>query len=358
MKLLEETLKSIKPADEEAIKKAWSRMDSLSKPIGSLGKLEEIAVQISGITRKVKNEINKKMTVIMCSDNGICEEGVSACPQELTALLAENYVKEITGIGVLSKHVNADMCVVDIGIRSDVKDSRILNKKVAYGTKNMGKEPAMTREEAVKAIETGIELVDKFVKEGYDLFGTGEAGIGNTATSAAVISVLSQIDSDKIVGKGSGLTDEGFLNKKRAVKQAIEINKPNKEDVIDVIAKIGGFDIAGICGCFLGAAKNRVPIVIDGIISASAALCAYKMNANVKDFLIPSHLSAEPGIEYVTEAIGLNPCLHMEMRLGEGSGCPLQFFMIESALCLMNNMATLAEASIIDSKFLVDIREK
>lgn len=358
MKLLEETLKSIKPADQEAIKKSWERMDSLSKPIGSLGKLEEIAVQISGITGKVKNEVNKKITVIMCSDNGICEEGVSACPQELTALLAENYVKGITGIGVLSKYVNADTCVVDIGLKSDVKDTRVFNKKVAYGTKNMAKGPAMTRDEAIKAIETGIELVDKFVKEGYDLFGTGEAGIGNTSTSAAVISVLSGIDSDKIVGKGSGLTDESFLNKKKSVRRAIETNNPNKEDIIGVIAKIGGLDIAGICGCFLGAAKNRVPIVIDGIISSAAALCAYKMNANVKDFLIASHISAEPGTEYVVEEIGLKPCLDMAMRLGEGSGCPLQFFIVESALCAMNNMSTLAEASIVNSDFLVDIREQ
>ena len=358
MILLEESLKAIKPADEEAVKKAWERMDNLTKPIGSLGKLEEIAVKISGITGKVKNKINKKNTVIMCSDNGVWEEGVSACPQELTAIITDNYTKGVTGIGVLSKNVNADICVIDIGVNADFNNEKIINKKIAYGTKNMAKGPAMTREEAIQAIEVGIEIIDKLVEEGYDLFGTGEAGMCNTATSAAVISVISGIDSDVIVGKGSGLTDEGFLNKKRVVKQAIELNKPDKEDPIDTISKVGGFDIAGLCGCFIGAAKNRVPIVIDGIISSAAALCAYKLNPYIKDYMFPSHLASEKGAKYVMDEMGLKPCLDLEMRLGEGTGCPLQFSIIESALAIMNDMVTLQEASIANSEFLVDIREK
>lgn len=357
MILLEQTLKNISSGDKEAIKKAWERMDSLSKPIGSLGKLEEIAVKIAGITGQVKNKINKKNTIIMCADNGVWEEGVSACPQELTAIITDNYTKGVTGIGVLSKNVGADITVVDIGVNGNFNNDKIINKKIAYGTKNIAKESAMTREEAIKAIEVGIEMVDNLVKEGYDLFGTGEAGMCNTTTSAAVISVFSGMDSDSIVGMGSGLTEEGFINKKRVVKEAIKLNNPDIKDPIDVIAKVGGFDIAGLCGCFLGAAKNRVPIVIDGIISCAAALCAYKLNTKVKDFMFPSHLSAEPGSKYVMNEIGLKPCLDMEMRLGEGSGCPLQFSIIESALAIMNEMATLQEASIEDSEFLVDIRK-
>ncbi|GAA0718309.1 nicotinate-nucleotide--dimethylbenzimidazole phosphoribosyltransferase [Clostridium malenominatum] len=357
MILLEQTLKNISSGDKEAIKKAWERMDSLSKPIGSLGKLEEIAVKIAGITGQVKNKINKKNTIIMCADNGVWEEGVSACPQELTAIITDNYTKGVTGIGVLSKNVGADITVVDIGVNGNFNNDKIINKKIAYGTKNIAKESAMTREEAIKAIEVGIEIVDNLVKEGYDLFGTGEAGMCNTTTSAAVISVFSGMDSDSIVGMGSGLTEEGFINKKRVVKEAIKLNNPDIKDPIDVIAKVGGFDIAGLCGCFLGAAKNRVPIVIDGIISCAAALCAYKLNTRVKDFMFPSHLSAEPGSKYVMNEIGLKPCLDMQMRLGEGSGCPLQFSIIESALAIMNEMATLQEASIEDSEFLVDIRK-
>lgn len=358
MELLKETLQSIAPANDEVIKDAWKRMDSLSKPIGSLGQLEEIAVKISGITGKVKNKINKKVTIVMSADNGVLAEGVSACPQELTAIITDNYTKGVTGIGVLSNYAKADVCVVDIGVNANFNNPKIINKKIAYGTKNMAKEAAMSREEAIRAIEVGIEMVDKYVSEGYDLFGTGEAGMGNTATSAAVISVLSGIDSDLIVGKGAGLTEEQFVNKKNVIKRAIELNNPDKSDAIDVLSKVGGFDIAGLCGCFLAAAKNRVPIVIDGIISCAAALCAYKLNPNVKDFMFPSHLSAEPGADYVMNEIGLKANLGLDMRLGEGSGCPIEFLVIESALCIMNDMHTLEEASIHNTEFFVDIREK
>ncbi|KGK88938.1 nicotinate-nucleotide--dimethylbenzimidazole phosphoribosyltransferase [Clostridium sp. HMP27] len=357
MELLKETLQSIAPANDEAIKDAWKRMDSLSKPIGSLGELEKMAIKISGITGKVKNKINKKITIVMSADNGVLVEGVSACPQELTAIITDNYTKGVTGIGVLSNYAKADVCVVDIGVNANFNNPKIINKKIAYGTKNMAKEAAMSREEAIRAIEVGIEMVDKYVSEGYDLFGTGEAGMGNTATSAAVISVLSGIDSDLIVGKGAGLTEEQFVNKKNVIKRAIELNNPDKSDAIDVLSKVGGFDIAGLCGCFLGAAKNRVPIVIDGVISSAAALCAYKLNPNVKDFMFPSHIPVEPGATCVMNEIGLKANLGLDMRLGEGSGCPIEFLVIESALCIMNDMHTLEEASIHNTEFFVDIRE-
>lgn len=359
MELLKQTLQSIMPGNQDVIKDAWKRMDSLSKPIGSLGQLEEIAVKIAGITGQVKNKINKKITIVMSADNGVWEEGVSACPQELTSIITDNYTRGITGIGVLSNYAKADLCVVDIGVNGVFNNPKIINRKIAYGSKNMAKEAAMSREEAIKAIEVGIEMVDKYVSEGYDLFGTGEAGMANTATSAAIVSVLLGIDSDLIVGKGSGLTEEQFINKKNVIKRAIELNNPDKNDVIDALSKVGGFDIAGLCGCFLAAAKNRVPIVIDGIISCAAALCAYKLNPNVKDFMFPSHLSAELGAASVMKEIGLKANLNLDMRLGEGSGCPIEFLIIESALCLMNDMYTLEEASIHNGdEFFVDIREK
>lgn len=357
MGLLERTLKAIRPADEEAIKEAWKRIDILTKPIGSLGELEEIAAKMAGITGKSINHINKKNIIIMCADNGVVEEGVSVCPQSLTMTVSNNYTKGITGVGVLSKFTNTDITVVDIGASGDFHNPKIVNKKIAHGTKNMCKGPAMTREEAIRAIEAGIEMVEELVEQGYEMFGTGEMGVGNTSTSAAVLSALSGIDSDIVVGKGSGLTDHQFLNKKNAVKRALQVNKPDENDPIDVVAKVGGFDIAGLCGCFIGAAKNRVPIVIDGFISSAAALCACRLHKDVINYVFPSHLSAEPGASYMMEELGLKPMLDLRMRLGEGSGCPLAFNVIEAALYAMEHMATFEEATIV-SDFFVDMREK
>lgn len=357
MKLIEDTIENIKPAYEDAVKEAWIRIDSLTKPLGSLGELEEIAAKMAGITGKVHNKIDKKTVVIMCADNGVCEEGVSNCPQEFTVTITNNFTRGITGVCVLSAFANSDITVVDVGVKGDFNNPKIIDKKITYGTKNIAKEAAMSREEAIRAIEVGIEVVDKLVKEGYNLLGTGEVGIGNTTTSAAVLSALSELPVDAVVGKGSGLTEEQFENKKAVVQRAIDINKPNKEDVIDVLSKVGGLDIAGLCGCFLGAAKNRIPIVIDGIISSAAALCAYRLCNYARDFMFPSHLSEEPGVVYIAKELSLNPMLNLRMRLGEGSGCPLAFNIIESALYTMDNMATLEEAT-IDGSCLVDIREK
>lgn len=355
MNMLKETLDLIKAQDEKAVKEAWERLDNLTKPIGSLGKLEEIAAKMAGITGRIHNKIEKKNIIVMCGDNGITEEGVSACPQSLTSLLAKNMARGIMGVSVLAAHANSEVTVVDIGINDDFNIPHIIDKKLMHGTNNMAKEPAMTRDQAIKAIETGIEVVDELVSKGFNLFGTGELGIGNTATSAAVLSVLADMDSDMIVGKGSGLTDEQYNMKKSAIKRAIEVNKPDKEDAIDVIAKVGGLDIAGLCGCFLGAAKNRVPIVIDGFISSAAALCAYRLNPLTKDYMFPSHLSAEPGAKMMMDELGLEPMLNMNMRLGEGSGCPLAFNIVESALEIMDKMGTFNDALIVND-FLVDIR--
>ncbi|MFL0197883.1 nicotinate-nucleotide--dimethylbenzimidazole phosphoribosyltransferase [Clostridium sp. WILCCON 0269] len=356
MSLLKETLESIEKRNEEAVKKAEEKLDNLAKPIGSLGELEEIVIKMSGITGKVYNKIHKKNIVIMCSDNGIWEEGISSCPKGLTVNITENFVKGITGVCVLGDFFGSDRTVVDVGVDYNFKNHRIINKKVDYGTKNIAKGPAMTREQCIKAIEAGIEIIDELVEKGYDLFGTGEMGICNTATSSAVLSAITKLPVDKTVGKGSGITEEQLIAKKIAVQSAIDINNPDPEDVIDVITKVGGFDIAGICGCFLGAAKNRVPIVIDGFISSIAALCAVRLNKSVKDFLFPSHLSAEPAAKYVMKELELTPMLNLNMRLGEGSGCPMAFAIIESALYVMENMGTFQEVD-IDSTKLIDIRK-
>ncbi|MBA5850975.1 nicotinate-nucleotide--dimethylbenzimidazole phosphoribosyltransferase [Clostridium sp. cel8] len=356
MKLLNDTLKAIHGRDEEAVKSAWNRIDNLSKPIGSLGEVEKIGAKMSGITGKVFNKINKKNIIIMCSDNGIWEEGISSCTQELTVTVTNNIIRGTTGVCVLSDFYGCDKTVIDIGIKQDVKIPGLINKKIAYGTKNMTKGPAMTRDEAIRAIEVGIEAVDELVKKGYDMFGTGEMGVCNTATSSAVLSALTGLAPSLVVGKGSGITDKQLEAKRKAVERSISINKPNKDDVIDVLSKVGGFDICGMCGCFLGAAKNRVPIVIDGLISSTAALCAVKLNEHVKDFIFPSHLSAEPGAKYLMEELSVKPMLNLDMRLGEGSGCPFAFSIIEASLYALNNMATFEDSNTQD-EHLIDIRE-
>ncbi|MCB2292977.1 nicotinate-nucleotide--dimethylbenzimidazole phosphoribosyltransferase [Clostridium algoriphilum] len=356
MEILKNTLQCIEPLNKEATKNAWNRLDSLTKPIGSLGEIENIIAKMAGITGKIHNKINKKNVVIMCSDNGVVDEGVSNCPKSVTATVTNNFTKKITGVYVLSKFAGSDITVVDVGVDVDFSNSKIINKKIAYGTMNMMKGPAMTREQTIKAIEVGIETVDDLVGKGYDLFGTGEMGVGNTATSAAILSVFSGLEVDMTVGKGSGITEEQYIHKKTVIKKSIEINMPDKNDVIDVLSKVGGFDIAALCGCFLSAAKNRVPIVIDGFISSAAALCAYKLNPLVIGYIFASHLSAEPGAAFIMNEMGLKPMLNLNMRLGEGSGCPLAFNIIEAALFTMDNMGTFEEAK-LDSNKYIDIRE-
>jgi len=355
MEIFERTVAGIRPAYEESKKEAAERLDKLVKPIGSLGKLEDIAVKISGITGKQKNSFDKKVTIIMASDNGVVEEGVSAAPQAVTALMTINFLKGVTGVCVLSKHAGADIRVVDIGVGSDLEYPGLISRKIRKGTSNMAKGPAMSREEAISAMETGIEMVSQLVKEGYSLFGTGEMGIGNTSTASAVAMAFLGCSSEEAVGKGVGLTEEGYANKKSVIERAISINKPDPCDPIDVLSKVGGFDIAGMTGCFLGAAYCRVPIVIDGFISAAAALAAYRINPLVRDYIIPSHLSEEPGYILVINEIGLKPMLDLNMRLGEGSGCPLAFNIIEAAEAIISDMATFEEATIRDD-FLIDIR--
>lgn len=356
MELLKQTLKAISLPNEEAKEKARERLDSLAKPIGSLGQLEEIVIKMAGITGDIHNKIERRNIVVMCADNGVVEEKVSACPQEFTMILTENMTKGLTGVSVLSKMTNTDLTLVDIGLKGDIDHPSIINKKVNYGTKNFTKEPSMTYDEAIKAIEVGIEVGDNLFKEGYDILGTGELGIGNTTTSAAVLSAFTGFGPEITSGKGAGLTEEQYESKKNAINKGIEVNSLNKEDPIDVISKVGGFDIAGMCGLFLSAAKNRKPIVIDGFISSAAALCAVKLNPLVKEYIFPSHLSKEPGAVYMMDELGLKPMLNLEMRLGEGSGCPLAFQVIDAALCIMDNMATFKEAS-INSEVLIDIRE-
>lgn len=356
MASLQEVLDGIKGADKDVLEQAQKHMDSLIKPLGSLGKLESMAVKLAGITGQVHNNVDKKCSIVMVADNGICDEGVAGSPQDITLVQGMNMTKGICGMGVLSAHAGSDIKVVDIGIMSDYNNDKVYNRKIKYGTDNFAKGPAMTREEAIRAFEVGIEMVELAVSEGYKIIGTGEMGIGNTSSTSAVFMAMTGASADVAVGKGGGLTDEALIHKKKVIENAIKLNAPDKNDPIDVVAKVGGLDIAGMAGCFLGAAYYRVPVVIDGVISALAAYVAAQLNPLVKDFMFSSHKSKEPVYDLIFGELGMQPILDMDMRLGEGTGCALAFNIISAACAIMNNMATFEDIAYDDS-YRIDIRK-
>ncbi len=339
-------LQKITPLDQAAMRAAQIRWDNRTKPLGSLGRLEDIAVRLAGINGTPDPRADKRAVVIMCADNGVVEENVSSCPKSVTASVTCNFTRGITGINVFSRLVNASLKIVDIGVDADLKFPGIIDRKIRKGTWNMANGPAMTREEAVKGILTGIEVVRELKEAGIHIFATGEMGIGNTSTSCAVSAVLTGIPVDDLAGLGSGLSKEAYLNKIRVIRRAIEINEPQLTDPVDVLAKVGGFDIAGLAGCFLGAAIYKIPAVIDGFISAAAALAAFRIHPAAKDYMLPSHGSAEQGFSAVMEALDLEPMLNLGMRLGEGTGAALGLQLVDAALAAYNQMGSFEDASI------------
>ena len=350
---LQTMIVSVAALDEVAIAAARERQAQLAKPPGSLGRLEDLSVQLAGITGKVHNKIEKKHLLVFAADNGVVEEGVSSAPQSVTLMQTINLTRHKTGASTLCKHFGCEITVCDVGVNADIKEPKVLNKKIAYGTQNIVKGPAMTRAQAEQAILIGYELAKV---TDADVIGIGEMGIGNTTTSSAVLSVLLDTDVDAVTGRGGGITDQSFLKKKQVIKDAIAINNPNKNDVIDVLAKVGGFDIAAMCGAFIGCAVTRRPVVIDGFISAVAALCAYKLCPNAVQYFIPSHASYEIGYKLALDAMNLQPLFLLGMRLGEGSGCPLAFEILDAACAIINDMATFDQAG-IDDGYLDEIRE-
>lgn len=348
-------INNITDINKNSKNKAKNRVNSLIKPLGSLGKLEDIAIKLAGITGKVKNKINKKCIIIMASDNGVVEEGVASAPQNITLLQTINFSKGITGVAALAKENNTDLVVVDIGVNTNKEIVGAINRKIRRGTFNIIKGPAMSYYEAIRAINIGIEMAKEAYENGYDILGVGEMGIGNTTTSSSVLVSLTGCNIKEAVGKGAGITKKSFEKKKWVVSEAIKINNPNKNDIIDVLSKVGGFDIAGMTGVFLGAAYYKIPVVIDGFISAVAALAAIKLNPLVKEYLIASHFSKEIGYSIAINEIGLEPMLNLDMRLGEGSGCPIAFSIVEFSCAMMNNMVTFKEAKINDD-YLDDVR--
>ena len=350
---LEEWIGKVTPLDETAMAAARQRQAQLAKPPGSLGRLEDLSVQLAGITGKVHNSVKKQHLLVFAADNGVVEEGVASAPQSVTLSQTINLTRAKTGASTLCKHFGCGITVCDVGVNAEVREPRVLNKKIAYGTQNIVYGPAMTREQALQAIMTGMELAANTEAE---VLGIGEMGIGNTTTSAAVLSVLLDADVEAVTGRGGGITDASFLKKKQVIKTAIETNQPDKNDVIDVLAKVGGFDIAAMCGAFIGAAATRRPVVIDGYISAVAALCACRLCPEAVNYFIPSHASFEIGYKLAMDAMKLEPLFLLGMRLGEGSGCPLAFQILDAACGIINHMATFDEAGINDD-YLEEIRE-
>lgn len=348
-------LAAVAPPDEAAMAMARARQARLAKPPGSLGRLEELSVQLAGITGRTDNRLEKKELLVFAADNGVVAEGVSSAPPSVTLRQAVNLTRGKTGASVLASRFGCTVTVVDVGIDAGAEalDAAVLDRKVARGTGNIARGPAMTRTQALTALLAGAELARR---SDAGALGVGEMGIGNTTTSAAVLAALLSAPPEAVTGRGGGLTDAAFQKKRRVVARAIEINRPDRDDPVDVLGKVGGFDLAAMCGAFLGAAAARKPVVIDGFISAVAALCALRLCPAIRGYLIPSHASAEPGFVRAMEALELRPVLMLDMRLGEGSGCPLAFQILDAACAVMNDMATFEEAG-IDDRYLDPIRE-
>ncbi|MBO4849193.1 MAG: nicotinate-nucleotide--dimethylbenzimidazole phosphoribosyltransferase [Clostridia bacterium] len=348
-------ISGISPAVPEAVKAAVKRQSELAKPPRSLGGLEDISIRLAGITGKVKNELDKCLVAVFAADNGVVNEGVAVTPQSVTLAQAVNMTRHRTGMSALAAYFGNEVRVYDVGINAPDRPE-LITRKLRRSTASILRGPAMTREEALFAVSAGIGAAEKAKRDGFDAMGVGEMGIGNTTTSAAVLSALTGADAELVTGRGSGLNDEALKHKINVVREAISINAPDKSDPVDVVAKVGGLDIAAMIGAYLGCAKYRLPAIADGFISVVAALAACRLCPAARDFIFLSHASEEPGYKLAVKELGLTPFLLLGMRLGEGSGCPIAFQVMRAACAVMNGMATFDEAA-IDDDYLKNLDE-
>jgi nicotinate-nucleotide--dimethylbenzimidazole phosphoribosyltransferase len=347
LRALEQALREIKPLDKKAMAAARARQDTLTKPLGSLGRLEELSIKLAGIKGEPIPRINHKAIVTMAADHGVVAEGVSAYPQAVTPQMVLNFLHGGAGINVLARHVGARIIVVDMGVASDLEPHHaLLSRKIACGTSDMASGPAMSGEQAMKSIEVGLEIVEQEIKKGLDIVGTGDMGIGNTTSSSAITAAITGEKVAKVTGRGTGIDDKQLAHKVEVIERALEVNKPNADDATDVLAKVGGFEIGGLSGVILGAAAHHIPVVMDGFISGAAALIAVGLSPGVKDYLIASHCSVEIGHKAILKYLGLKPILDLELRLGEGTGAALGIFLAEAAAKILAEMATFAEAGV------------
>lgn len=340
---------NIRPVRTGLYKIAQQRLDNLTKPPGSLGRLEEFARRLVAIYNTEMPGIPKKVVFTFAGDHGVAEEGVSAFPQAVTAQMVFNFIKGGAGINVLARHAGADVVVIDIGVNYNFDDLKgLVARKVVYGTKNIALGPAMTHDEAVRCIEVGRVLAQEYADRGYRLFGTGEMGIANTTPSSAIAAVITGKSVSDVTGKGTGIDEIALNNKIRVITKAISVNRPDPLDGLDVLAKIGGAEIGGIAGLCLGAAEKGIPVVIDGFISTAGALVAYSLNPDVADYLFAAHNSVEKGHQAMLAHMKLRPILNLDLRLGEGTGAALAMTIIDAGLKIYREMATFSEAGISD----------
>jgi nicotinate-nucleotide--dimethylbenzimidazole phosphoribosyltransferase len=347
MNIVETTMARIKPVDPELLALAQARLDNKTKPLGSLGRLEEFARQVAAISGSQEPDMSRKVIFTFAGDHGIVEEGVSLFPKEVTPQMVFNFLSGGAAVNVLARHNGAEVRVVDVGVDYDFGGTPgMIHAKVARGTKNFARGPAMTRDEALAAMTVGIELADRCKQEGVALVGTGEMGIGNTTPSSAIIAAISGMSVRELTHRGTGIGDAALENKIRVIEQGLALNRPDAHDPLDVLAKVGGLEIAAIAGLVLGCAANSIPVVIDGFISTAGALIASELHHHVRDYVFAAHQSVEIGHRFMLERIGVRPILDLDLRLGEGTGAALAIGLIEAGVKIMKEMATFEQAGV------------
>ncbi|MBC8080346.1 MAG: nicotinate-nucleotide--dimethylbenzimidazole phosphoribosyltransferase [Gorillibacterium sp.] len=346
MLTIDSMVHAIAPLHTEAMATTAHRLDNLTKPLGSLGKLEKLAIQAAGVTGEVLPDLSHKAVIVMAGDHGVCAEGVSAFPQEVTAQMVYNFLEGGAAVNVLAKLAGAEVLCVDIGVDADLEHQQLVSCKVRRGTGNIAQGPAMSREEAEAAISIGFELAANLAARGCRVIATGEMGIGNTTPSAALLMALTGLDAEQAVGRGTGINDEQLLHKRRVVERALAVNAPDRDDPLGVLAAVGGLEIAGLTGVILGAAAHRCLVVIDGFISSAAALLAVRLCPVVHDYIVATHRSQERGHTLLLKELNLFPMLDLDMRLGEGTGAVLAFHLIDASQCILREMATFTSAGV------------
>jgi nicotinate-nucleotide--dimethylbenzimidazole phosphoribosyltransferase len=348
---LKQRLSSIQPIKEEFLSRAQDRLDKLTKPLGSLGQMEEIAKRYVAIVENLSPKVDKKIIYTFAGDHGVVAEGVSAYPKEVTPQMVYNFLRRAAGINVLARHVGAEVVVVDIGVDHEFQPVEgLIIRKVARGTKNIARGPAMSREQALQALFVGLEMADHAREQNADLVGTGDMGIGNTTPSSAILATLTGLPVSQVTHRGTGIDEATLAQKIRTIEKAIACNHPDPKDPLDVLAKVGGLEIAGIAGLIIGCASHRVPVVVDGFISTAGAMIAVSLNPEIKGYLFASHLSVEVGHRVMWEYVGQKPILNLSLRLGEGTGAALAMSIIEAAVKILNEMATFTAAGVSQAK--------
>ncbi len=348
---LNEAIQKIRPVDQVCLQRAQARLDRLTKPVQSLGRLEELAALYAAIAGEERPKLPRTAIFTFAADHGVTEEGISAYPRAVTAQMVLNFLRGGAGVNVLASHVGAEVRVVDIGVAHEFGPlPGLISGKVAYGTRNFSREPAMTREEAIQALEVGVTLADEASREGFGLLGTGDMGIGNTTVSAAITAAITRQPVAEVTGRGTGIDDTKYARKVTVIEQALERHRPDSRDPLDLLAKIGGLEIAGLAGLILGAAACRIPVVLDGFIAGVAALIAVGLQPLCREYLIASHLSVECGHQAVVNQLGLKPLLDLDLRLGEGTGACLGIGLVQAGIKILTQMATFDEAGVSEQE--------